>query len=431
MSLLAWLQPLLTRRMLICVFTGFSSGLPLFLLLQLMPVWLRSAEVDLKTIGFMTLVQFPFTWKFLWAPLLERYTPPLGLRRGWMLITQIGLFIVIGCIGGFDPKRDIWLITLLASILAFLAATQDIAIDAFRREMLTENEMDMGNSVHVSAYRAAGLVPGSLSLILSDHLPWAQVFWITALFMLPGMLMALMVTEPAVKTPPKNLREACVLPFQEFMQRLGWRHALLILAFLVLYKLGDSFATALSSVFYLEMGFSKTHIGLIAKHAALWPTIIGCALGGLIMVRIGVNRALWVFGVVQLMTILGFAWLADIGPQTEIKTFNLVALAVVISAEYLGVGLGTAAFIAFIARTTHPAYTATQFALFTGLASMPRTLINATAGGMAELLGWFNFFLLCTVLAVPGMLLLLKIAPWRPPCKRQCAPDDAGRVPDP
>jgi PAT family beta-lactamase induction signal transducer AmpG len=405
--------------MLICVFTGFSSGLPLFLLLQLMPVWLKSADVDLKTIGFMALVQFPFTWKFLWAPLLERYTPPLGLRRGWMFFTQIGLFVAIGCIGEFDPKRDIWLVTLLAVILAFCAATQDIAIDAFRREILTDDEMDLGNSVHVSAYRAAGLVPGSLSLILADRYPWDQVFWITALFMLPGMIMALMVREPAVKTPPKNLRAACVLPFQEFMQRLGWRHALCIFAFLVLYKLGDSFATALSSVFYMEMGFSKTHIGLIAKHAALWPTIIGGMLGGLIMVRIGVNRALWVFGVVQLVTILGFAWLADIGPQTEIRAFNLAALALVISAEYLGVGLGAAAFIAFIARATHPAYTATQFALFTGLSSMPRTLINATAGSMVEMLGWFDFFLLCTALAVPGMLLLFKVAPWGAAVKGQ------------
>ncbi|MDR3158201.1 MAG: AmpG family muropeptide MFS transporter [Zoogloeaceae bacterium] len=405
--------------MLICVFTGFSSGLPLYFLLQLMPVWLKSAGVDLKTIGLMTLVQFPFTWKFLWAPLLERCRLPLGLRRGWMLITQIGLLVAIGCIGGFDPERDIWIITLLASVLAFCAATQDIVIDAFRREMLAENEMDMGNSVHVSAYRASGLVPGSLSLILSDYLPWAQVFWITALFMLPGMIMALMVTEPAVKTPPKNLRDACVLPFQEFMQRLGWQHALTVLAFLVLYKLGDSFATALSNVFYLEMGFSKTHIGLIAKHAALWPTIIGGTLGGLIMVRIGVNRALWVFGAVQMVTILGFAWLAAIGPQKEIQTFHLVALAMVISAEYLGVGLGAAAFIAFIARATHPAYTATQFALFTGLSSMPRTLINSTAGGMVEMLGWLNFFLLCTALAVPGMLLLFKVAPWRAEVNRQ------------
>ncbi|MDR2365671.1 MAG: AmpG family muropeptide MFS transporter [Zoogloeaceae bacterium] len=415
------LRPFLTRKMLVCVLTGFSSGLPLFLLLQLMPVWLRSAGLDIKTIGIMTLVQFPFTWKFLWAPLLDRYAPPLGLRRGWMLITQICLFIAIGLLGGLDPLRDLRLITLLASALAFCAATQDIAIDAFRREMLADDEMDMGNSVHVSAYRAAGLAPGSLSLILADHLPWAQVFWITALFMLPGMIMAILVREPAAKTPPKNLRDACVLPFREFMRRLGWRRALTVFAFLVLYKLGDSFATALSSVFYLEMGFSKTHIGAIAKHAALWPTILGAMLGGAIMVRIGVNRALWVFGVVQLATILGFAWLADIGPQTEIQTFHLIALAAVISAEYLGVGLGTAAFIAFIARNTHPAYAATQFALFTSLASMPRTLINATAGGTAEMIGWFNFFLLCTALAVPGMLLLFKVAPWSSPASSRTA----------
>jgi MFS transporter, PAT family, beta-lactamase induction signal transducer AmpG len=181
----AWLAALLTRKMLICVFTGFSSGLPLYLLLNLLPAWLRSEGVDLKTIGFFALIQFPYTWKFLWSPLLDRYSVPgFGRRRGWMLLTQVGLLFAIGSLGGLNPQENIWPILWLAALLAFLSGTQDIAVDAFRREILSDNELGLGNAVHVNAYRIAGLVPGSLSLILADRLPWNEVFWITAAFML-------------------------------------------------------------------------------------------------------------------------------------------------------------------------------------------------------------------------------------------------------
>ena len=361
------LRVLLTRRMLICIFTGFSSGLPLYLLINLLPAWLRSEGVDLKTIGFFALIQFPYTWKFIWAPLLDRYRLPLGRRRGWMLVSQLGLLLSIGLLGGFSPSSNLTPVIWLSVLLAFLSATQDIALDAYRREILAESELGLGNSVHVNAYRIAGLVPGSLSLILADLLPWSQVFWITAAFMLPGMAMVLAVKEPVVRTQPKTLREAVVEPFHEFMARQGWRGALLVLGFIFLYKLGDSLATALSTPFYLDLGYSKTDIGVIAKHAGLWPAVIGGLIGGLWMVRIGINRALWLFGLVQWVTILGFAWLAARGVQLEIDGYDRAALAAVIAAEYLGVGLGTAAFTAFIARSTHPAYTATQFALFTSL----------------------------------------------------------------
>jgi PAT family beta-lactamase induction signal transducer AmpG len=412
MMLPAWLAPLLTRRMLICVFTGFSSGLPLYLLISLVPAWLTSQNVDIKTIGAFALVQMPFTWKFVWSPLLDRFTPPLGRRRGWMLITQVILIFCIGGLGSLDPRTQILPVSILALLLSFLAATQDIALDAFRREILAEAELGLGNAIHVNAYRVAGLAPGSLSLILADRLPWGEVFWITALFMIPGMVMALCVQEPAVIGRPRTLKEACVEPFREFITRRGWQGALLFLSFLFLYKLGDSLATALSTPFYLNIGFSNTDIGLIAKHAGLWPAVIGGIAGGVIMVKIGINRALWLFGIVQMVTILGFAWLASLGPQTEITRDDRLALAAVIAAEYLGVGLGTAAFTAFIARATHPAYTATQFALFTSLAAVPRTFINSGAGVLVNDLGWFGFFLLCTALAVPGMLLLFKVAPW-------------------
>ena len=408
------LAALLNRRMLICVFTGFSSGLPLFILLNLLPAWLKTEGMSLTAIGAMTLVQMPYTWKFLWSPLLDRYALPLlGRRRGWMLATQIGLLVSVAAFGLLSPQADLGLGVLFSVAVAFLSATQDIVLDAYRRELLPEVELGLGNAVHVNAYRIAGLVPGSLSLILADHLPWLQVFAVTALFMLPGMAMTLLVREPAAaRAAPKTLREAVVEPFHEFTSRKGWREALYVLAFVFLYKLGDSMCTALATPFYLEMGFSKSDIGLVAKHAGLWPSVIGGLLGGLWMVRLGINRALWVFGVVQLVAILGFAWLAWLGPQASIGANERVTLAIVIGIEALGVGLGTAAFVAFIARATHPAYTATQFALFTSLMAVPRTFINATTGWLVGQMGWFNFFLLCTVLALPGMLLLLRVAPW-------------------
>ena len=411
------LKALLTRKMLICIFTGFTSGLPLYLLLNLLPAWLRSEGVNLKTIGFFALIQFPYTWKFLWSPLLDRYAIPwLGRRRGWTLLMQIGLLLCIGLLGRLSPGTTIVPVLWLAGLVALFSATQDIALDAYRRELLGESELGLGNAVHVNAYRIAGLVPGSLSLILADILPWSQVFWITAAFMLPGMVMILLVSEPlASQAAPRTLRQAVVEPFHEFIGRAGVRGALLVLAFIFLYKLGDSLCTALATPFYLDMGFTKTDIGLIAKHAGLWPAVIGGLLGGLWMVHLGINRALWLFGVVQLVSIFGFAWLAWLGPHSVIGLDQRLALATVIGVEALGVGLGTAAFVAFIARATHPAYTATQFALFTSLAAVPRTVINASAGWLVENLGWLNFFLLCVVLAVPGMLLLFRVAPWNEP----------------
>ncbi|MBX9630607.1 MAG: AmpG family muropeptide MFS transporter [Burkholderiales bacterium] len=402
--------------MLICIFTGFSSGLPLYILLNLVPAWLRTEGISLKAIGAFALIQFPYTWKFLWAPLLDRYViPVLGRRRGWMILTQVGLLAVIAWLGSLSPKDDLTWIVYAATLLAFLSATQDIVLDAYRRELLEEHELGLGNSVHVNAYRVAGLVPGSLSLILADHLPWSAVFVVTAVFMLPGLFMSLSVREPLMRgTAPKTLRQAVVEPFHEFVSRDGgWRTAVLILGFIFLYKLGDSMATALATPFYLDMGYSKSDIGLIAKHAGLWPSVIGGLVGGLWMVKLGINRALWVFGVAQWVTIVGFAWLAQAGPYTAIGAEERIALAVVISMEALGVGLGTAAFVAFIARTTNPAYTATQFALFTSLAAVPRTFMNATTGWLVERMGWFGFYWLCVLLAVPGMLLLFKVAPWR------------------
>jgi PAT family beta-lactamase induction signal transducer AmpG len=396
----------MSKKMLICIFTGFSSGLPLYILISLLPAWLRSEGVNLKAIGLFALINLPFTWKFLWAPLFDRFAPPLGRRRGWLLITQILLLVSIPIFGAFNPKLDIWTIAYLAAVVAFFSASQDIVLDAYRRELLLDNELGLGNAVHVNAYKIAGLIPGSLSLILADHMAWSSVFAITALFMIPGILMTIFVKEPALKNGlPKTLKAAVIEPFKEFIARHGLQSALTVLAFIFLYKLGDSMATALATPFYLDMGFSKTEIGLIAKNAGLWPSVIGGLLGGVWMFKLGINRSLWIFGAVQMIAILGFAFLATLG-------HSLLWLGIVIGVEAFGVGLGTAAFVAYIAHTTNPLYTATQFALFTSLAAVPRTFANAATGFLVENLGWVKFFLLCFVLAIPGMLLLFKVAPW-------------------
>ena len=402
-----WKTAVFNRRMLICVFTGLSSGMPLFVLIQLLPAFLLEGGISIAAIGLFSLVMLPYNWKLLWAPLLDHYLPPLlGRRRGWLLIFQVCLLLSIGFLGAFSPSDATSMVVVLACALAFFSASQDIVIDAYRREILPDRELGMGNAIHVQAYRIASLVPGSLSLILADQMAWESVFWITAAFMLVGIAMTLAVSEPATEgSPAANLAEAVILPFKEYLTRRGWKMMLLFLGFMCLYKLGDNMATALSTVFYLDIGYTKTEIGLVAKHAALWPAIVGGLLGGLIMIKLGINRSLWVFGVVQLVSILGFAFLAS-------SEASLWLLALVVGFEYLGVGLGTAAFTAFIARETSLTFAATQFALFTALAALPRTVASATTGFMVEAVGWTDFFLLCALFAFPGMLLLFRVAPW-------------------
>ena len=404
-------QSLFNRRMLICVFTGFSSGMPLYLLITLIPAWLRSEGVGLEEIGLFALIGLPYTWKFFWAPALDRYSLSffglkLGIRRSWMLLTQLTLFVCICVLGSVNPQLNLWTVAYVCMFIAFLSATQDISIDAYRRQILPDQELGLGNSIHVNAYRISGLIPGSLALILSDFLPWSSVFFITGTFMLISVGFTLIISEPCVtEKKPQNLQSAIIEPFHDFFNRQPVHSAILILAFMLFYKLGDSMATALATPFYIDLGFTNTQIGLVAKHAALWPMIFGGIAGGMIMIKIGINRALWIFGFIQIISILGFAILARIGEGVWL-------LGLIISFEYLGVGLGTAAFVAFIARTTNPAFAATQFALFTALTALPRTLFNSSAGILVDTLGWEQFFYLCTLLAVPGMLLLLVVAPW-------------------
>jgi PAT family beta-lactamase induction signal transducer AmpG len=398
---------ILNRRMLICVFTGFASGLPLYILIQLVPAWLRVEGVSLAAIGFFSLVMFPYTWKFLWAPVMDRYTLPfLGRRRGWMLVTQLALTVSIASMGFFQPQLSLGVIAYLAFAVAFFSASQDVVLDAYRRELLPDSELGLGNSIHIQTYRLAGLVPGSLALILADYLPWQTVFIVVAAFMAVGIVMTLVIDEAILDPkPPRTLVEAVIEPFREFIQRKGLGAALLVTAFIVLYKLGDNMAVALQTPLYVDLGFTLTQIGSIAKFSSLVSAVVGGLVGGLLMIRLGINRALWLFGFVQVFSILGFAVLAEVGA-------NPWVLAVTVSLEYLGVGLGTAALTAFLARATNPVFAATQFALFSALASVPRLFANAITGVIVERIGWTSFFLLCFALAIPGMLLLFKVAPW-------------------
>ena len=418
-------EAILNRRMLICCFNGFTAGFPIYFLVQLIPAWLRSEGVDLKTIGFFGFVLLPYSFKYIWAPIVDTYIPPfLGRRRGWMMLAQILITLfMMGC-AFFDPKVDIQFILYTGILVAFFGATQDIVLDAYRRELLPDNELGLGNAYYANAYRIAGFIPGGLGLILSDYLPWKLVFIVISLFMIIGIIHTFMIKELDEEvTPPKNLKEAVIEPFKDFFSRDGYKAGLLILFFIFFYKFGDVMATALITPFYIDVGFTKTIIGTVAKVVGLWSMIIGGFLGGALMFKIGINKSLWVFGVVQLASILGFAALNEIGP-------NVVALGVVVGFEYLGVGLGSAALMAYIAKSTNKNFTGTQLALLTSLFSLPRSFTGLIAGFLIEGVsdkdpalfkvfgdvagvGYTNFFFICTLCALPGMVLLFWVAPWK------------------
>ena len=306
-----------TRKMLICVFTGFSSGLPLFVLLQMLPVWLTDKKLSVELIGALTGVMVPYGLKFLWAPLLDRYFPHfLGRRRSWLLISQVILLISLYAISQFDPVAELSTVAKIATFIAFFSATQDIVLDAYRREILTDNELGLGNTIHINAYRVAGLIPGGLSLYLATIYPWETVFLLTALCMLAGIFMTLFLAkEPNIAQVDRDQPFYVVfwIPLKEFFQRKGVAQAIGFLLFLFLYKFGDSFATTLQTKFVYDMGFEKEHIALVVKSTSLWASISAGLVGGVIMLRLGINRALWVFGFIQLITIGGFIWLAAFG----------------------------------------------------------------------------------------------------------------------
>tara|TARA_B110000027_G_C16078763_1_gene282621 strand:+ start:91 stop:1323 length:1233 start_codon:yes stop_codon:yes gene_type:complete len=407
-SSIIW-RDLFTKKMLICVFIGFTSGLPFFIIISLLPAWLMNSGLELKAIALFSFIQLPYVLKFLWAPLFDGYSFSMGRRRGWLIIFQVLLIASISMAGLLDPKSQIMTVAIISIAIAFFSASQDAVIDAYRRELLLDNELGLGTAIHVNGYRIAGLIPGSLALILADIFAWDLVFFITGLFMIPGIILTILIKEPLLKVmPPKTIKEAVIEPFIEFINRKGIKEAILILLFIFLYKIGDSMATALATPFYMDLGFSMTEIGVIAKTVGLWASIIGGILGGILMIKIGINRALWIFGFMQMFATLSFAWLA-------ISGYSPLILGITVGLEFFAAGLGTTAFLAYIAKTTNPKFTATQFALFTGLSAVPRTITNASTGYLVEFFGWYNFFIFCSFIAVPGMILLIKIAPWNKP----------------
>ena len=407
------LKEIFSKKMVLCLSLGFASGMPLFVVLTLLGAYLRKEGVNLKEIGLFSLIMIPYTWKFVWSPLVDRYNLfHFGRRRSWMLISQIAVFFSIFLLGQFSPKTSLSVIAIVSVILSFASATQDIVIDAYRREILTDRELGLGTSLFITASRASSLVPGGLSLVIAQFLSWSDVFFITAAFMLPALVVTFFIKEPETINAPRNLRQAIIEPFREFKDRRGLKSMFLIILFVFCYKLGDSMATALATPFYIDLHYDLLTIGLVAKNAGLWSMLIGGILGGVIMLKTGINKALWYFGFGQLITILGFVILAHegIGSDTAPSVF---LLAFVIIAECLGAGLGTSAFVAFLSAQTNKTYAATQFALLTSLSAVPRTFCNATTGYIVEFMGWENFFIFCTVLAIPGMLLLLKVAPFK------------------
>ncbi len=392
--------------MLVTLLMGFACGLPLLLTISVLQAWMKEEGVDLTVIGMMSLVGLPYTLKFLWAPVLDRFTLPfLGRRRGWLLIAQVTLIFSISGLGFSDPVKNPWMMAFAAFLVTFFSASQDTVVDAYRREDLPDEELGLGSSLYVNGYRVGMLLASGGGLIMADHMPFFMVYQIMALCMLPGVVTTLLAPEPEIHVgTPKTMREAVFDPLIEYFSRQG---ALWILAFILFYKIGDTMASAMTIPFYLDIGFSKTQIGMVVKLFGFWATVAGTLIGGVIMLRLGINRSLWAFGFFQAVSTAGFAVLAFFGN-------SLPLLSTVIAFENLSSGMGTAAFIAFMASITNKKFTATQYALLSSLMGVPRVMASAPTGFLAKNLGWETFFITCTLIAVPGMLLLLKFAPWNP-----------------
>ncbi len=393
-----------SRRMLVAFAMGFACGLPLLLTISVLQAWMKDEGVDLTVIGMMALVGLPYTLKFLWAPFLDRFSLPfLGRRRGWMLVAQLALMVSIAGLGQSDPVQHPWLLVFAAFLVTFFSASQDIVVDAYRREDLADEELGLGSSLYVNGYRIGMLLASGGGLIMADYMSFSMVYLILAGCMLPGVITTLLTPEPATPAgTPKTIKEAVIDPLVEYFRRSS---ALWILAFILLYKIGDTMASAMTTPFYLDIGFSKSEIGAVVKLFGFWATIAGGLAGGLMMIRLGINRSLWVFGFLQSLSTAGFAWLASVG-------YSVPLLSAVIAFENLSSGMGTAAYAAFMASITNKKFTATQYALLTSLMGIPRVMASAPTGFLAKNVGWEPFFIVCALIAIPGMLLLLKFAPW-------------------
>ncbi len=395
-----FLSIIFNRRMVVSLIMGFSCGLPLPLTGGVLQAWMRESGVDLTTIGLMSLVGLPYALKFLWSPVFDRYAlPVLGRRRGWLLISQLTLMAALVWLGHNDPVVYPQLLALSALAVTLFSASQDIVVDAYRREDLPDRELGLGSALYINGYRVGMLLASGGGLILADHLPFSMVYVIMALCMAPGLVTTVLTPEPEVSSIPVSLSAAVIDPLKEYFQRAG---AVWILVFILMYKIGDTMAAAMTMPFYLDVGFTMTQIGAVVKIFAFWATVVGSIFGGIVMLRLGIFRSLWIFGILQMLSTAGFALLFMAGP-------NLTMLSAVIAFENLSAGMGTSAYAAYMASITDKRFTATQYALLSSLMGVPRVLASAPTGYLATHMGWVGFFIFCTLMAIPGLALLLRI----------------------
>lgn len=389
-----------SRRIGAVLLLGFASGLPLALTAGTLQAWLAVENVDIKTIGLFTLVGQPYTYKFLWAPLMDRFTPPFfGRRRGWLIVTQLALLGAIAFMGTLSPREAPWLLAVAALGVAFLSSSQDIVFDAYRTDILREAERGAGAAISVLGYRIAMLVSGGGALVLADQfLGWHAMYFLMAALMGIGIVATWFAPEPeeAVRAP-ESLAKAFSGPLKEFFSR---RSAWLLLLLIVLYKLGDAFAGSLTTAFLIQgPGFSATDVGAINKALGLAATIVGALLGGAWMIQLGLYRALFLFGILQAVTNLGFMVLALVG-----KNYPLMVTAV--AAENICGGMGTAAFVALLMTLCDRRFSATQYALLSALAAVGRVYVGPVSGVLVSAVGWAPFFFLTFLIALPGLVLL-------------------------
>ena len=380
---------------------GFTSGAPLLVISTLVQGWLTEAGVDIKAIGALALMGLPYSLKFLWAPWIDFYNPPLlgrlGRRRGWLLVSQLGLMAGLGLMSLVSP-RDYSLVAAVSFFIAFASATQDIVVDAYRRDDLRDEELGLGSACYMWGYRLGMLVVSGGGLIAADYFGWPGTFRLGALLMLAGPLTLLFSPEPAVERPqaPGSLLETVIEPLRDFFLRPApW----LILLFIFFYKFGDQLATSLTTAFYLSLGYTKTDIGAVVKGFGTFAILAGVMLGGWGVLKLGLRVSLWLFGFYQMITILGFVAL-------YYMPVHPLSLGLVISQENLAAGAGTSAFVAFMAGQTNRSFSATQYALLSALMALPRSLLSAPAGFLVDSLGWPGFFYLSTVLALPAFFIL-------------------------
>ncbi len=392
-------------RLLSVVLLSFASGLPLGLVWLAIPAWMAREGGDIRVIGLLTLAQAPWSFKLLWSPWMDRYRPPLlGRKRGWILIGQLALFGTTLWLAGVSDRPDaVWVIGALALAIAFASATQDIAIDAYAVEVLRREEQGIATGSRTAFYRAAMLVAGGASITLAAATSWAFVNLMLALLYLPLMVVTALAPEPDVlPPPPRTLREAIWGPFVGF---LAQQRSLEILAFVVLYKLSDNLTQALTGPFLVQVGFGDVDVGIARTTIGQAAAIGGTFLGAVLTSRIGLGRALWVFGILQLVSNLGYAVVAEVGPNRSVM-YAAQAF------EHGSSGLGSGAFGVLLLRLTQKRFSATQYALLSSLFTLPRVLAGPVTGVLAHAMGWRDFFVLTVLFGVPGMLMLARFVPW-------------------